>query len=55
MPDGVKQFNVYLPKELIRDIKHAAIEREQSLSALVEEAMRKHLGDMRRRNRRKGG
>ena len=56
MTADVKQFNVYLPKDLIRDIKYAAIEREQSLSGLVEEAIRKHLEDLRRRaqKRRKG-
>jgi hypothetical protein len=43
------QFNVYLPRPLIRRAKYAAVDTGRSLSALVELAMTAYLDELDRK------
>jgi predicted HicB family RNase H-like nuclease len=38
-----QQFNIYLPAELVRRVKHAAVDADRSLSEFVEAALEAYL------------
>jgi hypothetical protein len=42
---------VYLPVSLIREIKHRAVDTEQSLSAIVADGLRQYLASEGKRDR----
>lgn len=42
-PSTKRQFNVYLPPDLVKAVKRAALDADQSLSTFVEDALRQQL------------
>lgn len=52
MAPAKQQFNVYLPADLVRRVKYASVDANESLSAFVERALDEHL---RRLERKAGG
>lgn len=43
MPVSKQQLNVLLPADLIREVKHASVDADVSLSAFIERALRAYL------------
>lgn len=51
MSGDQQQFNVYLPRTLVRRVKHAAIDSGMSLSKLVEVSLTRFLAEQDRPDR----
>ena len=43
MADAKQQFNIYLPADLVRRVKHASVDAGESLSLFVERALEAYL------------
>lgn len=43
MAAAKQQFNVYLPADLVRRVKHASVDAGESLSVFVERVLEEHL------------
>ena len=50
-----QQFNIYLPAELVRRVKHASVDANQSLSTFVEQALDVYLAQLDGPPRRQNG
>ncbi|MFC9252363.1 CopG family transcriptional regulator [Amycolatopsis thailandensis] len=46
-----RQFNVYLPPDLIKRVKHASVDADESLSSFVERVLEDHLRTSEERER----
>jgi metal-responsive CopG/Arc/MetJ family transcriptional regulator len=51
--DKKQQFNIYLPPDLIRETKHAAVDAGNSLSDFVEKALRLYLDQLKQEQHNK--
>jgi predicted DNA-binding protein len=41
--EGKQQFNIWLPPDLVKRVKHASVDAQLSLSVFVQEAIEGHL------------
>ncbi|SDD38989.1 ribbon-helix-helix protein, CopG family [Glycomyces harbinensis] len=41
--EAKRQFNIYLPADLVQRVKHASVDADLSLSVFVERALEEHL------------